>query len=239
MAAISTFFYILMLISFFLLLIGLLSPSLSLFWFNGEKNRKVSSKYYGLFFIVFAIISGVTQTKEQQEAVEKRNIEYEQKKQQKKEQEALEIKKLEEEAQKAAEEKIVKVGETLHTGYFDITVNNFNVRNSVMTGDSYSSLQPENGNLYLIINATFKNTDTESRMITDGSVWINYNGKNYEYDQSEQILSEGWGLFLDQINPLLSKTTNLVYKISSELKGEVYWQPGRAASDQKIFLGKL
>jgi len=63
-------------------------------------------------------------------------------------------------------------------------------------------------------------------MLMDGSVWINYNGKDYEFDKSESIMAEGWGLFLDQINPLISKTTNLVYKIPAEIKGDIYWQPG-------------
>ena len=76
-------------------------------------------------------------------------------------------------------------------------------------------------------------------MLTDGSVWVNYNGKDYEFDKSETIMAEGYGLLLDQINPLTSKTTNLVYKIPAEVKGEAYWQPGRASDDERILLGKL
>ncbi len=53
------------------------------------------------------------------------------------------------------------------------------------------------------------------------------------------ILGEGWGLFLDVINPLMEKTTNLVYKILKELSGRAYWRPGLAATDEKIFLGNL
>ena len=133
----------------------------------------------------------------------------------------------------------VGVGETLHTDYFDIIVNKVSLEDRVNTGNEFADLKPEQGNLYLIINASFKNTDSESRMLTDGSVWINYNGKNYEFDKTEAILLEGWGLLLDQINPLTTKTTNLVYKISAEIKGDAYWQPGRADSDQKILLGNL
>ena len=133
----------------------------------------------------------------------------------------------------------VKVGEVLKTEYFEIVVNKVQVKDRVSTGNEFSDLKPENGNSYLIINATFKNTDEESRMLVDGSVWINYNGKNYEFDKSETILAEGWGLLLDQINPLTSKTTNLVYKIPTEIKGEAYWQPGRSDDDEKISLGTL
>ena len=120
-----------------------------------------------------------------------------------------------------------------------ITVNKVSLEDRVNTGNEFADLKPEQGNLYLIINASFKNTDNESRMLMDGSVWINYNGKNYEFDKAETVMLEGWGLLLDQINPLTTKTTNLVYKIPAEIKGNAYWQPGRADSDQKILLGNL
>lgn len=133
----------------------------------------------------------------------------------------------------------VKVGEILKTDYFDITVNKVGLNNSVDTGNEFSDLKPESGINYLVINATFKNTDRESRMLVDGSVWINYNGKDYEFDKSEPIMLEGWGLLLEQINPLTSKTTNLVYKIPTEVKGDAYWQPGRSDDDERIYLGTL
>ncbi len=133
----------------------------------------------------------------------------------------------------------VKVGEILKTDYFDITVNKVGLNNSVDTGNEFSDLKPESGINYLVINATFKNTDSESRMLVDGSVWINYNGKDYEFDKSEPIMLEGWGLLLEQINPLTSKTTNLVYKIPTEVKGDAYWQPGRSDDDERIYLGTL
>jgi hypothetical protein len=131
----------------------------------------------------------------------------------------------------------VKIGEILKTDYFDITVNKAETQDRVNTGNQFPDLKPEDGNMYLIINATFKNTDNESRMLMDGSVWINYNGKDYEFDKSETIMAEGYGILLDQINPLTSKTTNLVYKIPTEIKGDAYWQPGRSDDDERIFLG--
>lgn len=141
--------------------------------------------------------------------------------------------------QKTEVSKGVGVGEILKTDYFDITVNKVSLEDRVNTGNEFADLKPEEGNMYLIINATFKNTDKESRMLIDGSVWINYNGKDYEFDKSETVILEGWGLLLDQINPLTSKTTNLVYKIPADIKGNAYWQPGRADNEQKILLGNL
>ncbi|HTF17868.1 MAG TPA: DUF4352 domain-containing protein [Chryseolinea sp.] len=133
----------------------------------------------------------------------------------------------------------VGIGQVMHTDYFDVIVNKATIQESVNTGNQFTDLEPETGILYLVINASFKNTDNESRMILDGSVWVNYNGKKYEFDKSETIMQEGWGLLLDQINPLITKTTNLVYKISTEIKGPAYYQPGRANNDQLILLGQL
>lgn len=133
----------------------------------------------------------------------------------------------------------VKIGEILKTDYFDITANKVDLTDRVNTGNEFSDLKPEEGNKYLIINTTFKNTDSESRMIIEGTVWINYNGKDYEFDKSEPVMAEGYGTLLEQINPLTSKTTNLVYKIPAEITGDAYWQPGRSDDDERIFLGTL
>ena len=103
-----------------------------------------------------------------------------------------------------------KVGETLPTEYFDVTVNKVSIENSVNTGNQFADLKPEAGIHYLIINTSFKNNSNESRMLIDGEVLINYNGKDYKFDKSETVMLEGWGLMLDQINPLTTKTTNLV-----------------------------
>ncbi|MEI6266090.1 MAG: DUF4352 domain-containing protein [Sphingobacteriia bacterium] len=133
----------------------------------------------------------------------------------------------------------VGIGQTLQTEYFSVTVNKVSINDRVNTGNEFADLKAEQGNKYLIINATFKNTDQESRMIVDGSVWINYNGKDYEFDKSETVMLEGWGTMLDQINPLTSKTTNLVYKIPAEITGTALWNPGRSDKDQVINLGVI
>jgi len=133
----------------------------------------------------------------------------------------------------------VAVGQPLQTKYFAITVNEVAVSDRVRTGNEFSNLPKEEGNKYLIMNVSFKNTDKESRMIMDGSVWIEYNGQRYEFDKSEMVMAEGWGTMLDQINPLTSKTTNLVYKLPAEITGTAFWQPGRSGSKELINLGNI
>lgn len=76
-------------------------------------------------------------------------------------------------------------------------------------------------------------------MLIDGELLINYNGKDYTFDKAETILAEGYGLLLEQINPLTTKKTKLVYKVPSELRGSIFWKPGRARSDEIILLGDI
>jgi Domain of unknown function (DUF4352) len=131
------------------------------------------------------------------------------------------------------------IGQTLKTDYFDVTVNKAGLQHEISTGNQFADKTADEGNQFLVFNTTFKNTDKESRMLTKGTVYITYNGKEYEFDKAETIMLEGWGLMLDQINPLTSKTTNLVYKIPKEITGPAYFRPGRADKDQRIFLGDL
>jgi len=136
-------------------------------------------------------------------------------------------------------ESLPTIGQELQTDYFLVTLNKVETKNKVSTGNEFADLKAEQGNKYLIINVTFKNTDKESRMLMEGTVYIDYNGTRYEFDKSETLLVEGWGLMLDQINPLTSKTTNLVYKIPAEITGEAYWNPGRSDKDQMFYLGTV
>jgi len=136
-------------------------------------------------------------------------------------------------------ESIPTVGDKVNTNYFEISLNKVWIDSKIKTGNQFSDIGPEAGNKFLIINITFKNIDNESRLFSEGSVFIYYNNKIYEFDNTETILAEGWGSFFDQLNPLISKTTNIVYKIPSEIKGNAVWVPGRNYDEKKFFLGKL
>lgn len=45
-----------------LLVIGFISPNISLFWYRHERTRKKSAQVYGLFLITFIIIFGLLLT---------------------------------------------------------------------------------------------------------------------------------------------------------------------------------
>ena len=133
----------------------------------------------------------------------------------------------------------ITLGQTLKTDYFEVTISKAGLTNKLNTGNEFSDESAGDGNQFLVMTTTFKNIDNESRMITDGSVFINYNGKDYVFDKSETVMAEGFGLMLDQINPLTSKTTKLVYKLPAEIKGPAYYKPGRASDNERIYLGEL
>jgi hypothetical protein len=133
----------------------------------------------------------------------------------------------------------VQIGQTLKTKYFDVTVNSAKTSKDVKTGNEFGDVAPEEGNKFLIIDITLKNTDNESRMMFDGEVKISYNGKEYKYEQPELIAAEGWGMIMDNINPLVTKKTKLVYKIPAEITGEAFYYPARSGDDDRISLGTI
>lgn len=134
----------------------------------------------------------------------------------------------------------IGIGQPLKTDYFEVTVNKVSTTQKIKDPSGLGMhVKADPGTKLLVINVTFKNTDSESRMAMDGSVHFNYGGKDYNFDNAETTMIDGYGLFLDQLNPLLSKTTNLVYKIPAEVSGEAYYNPGRADSDERIALGNI
>lgn len=131
----------------------------------------------------------------------------------------------------------VGVGQTLKTEYFDVTVNSMKVSDRVSTGNEFADLKKEDGNRYVIIDLTLKNTDSESRMMFDGELHIDENGKDLSYENAEMVMADGWGIIMDNINPRVTKKTKVVYKIPSDLKGKAYYHSGRG--DGRIYIGDI
>jgi len=135
--------------------------------------------------------------------------------------------------------RVVPIGTPLETDYFDVTANKMTVADRINTGNEYIDVPPAEGVAFIIIDATFKCTDTESRTVEQGSLWVNVDGQDYEFDKDEFISDEYTFDVFETLNPLVSKTAKVVYKIPSDLKGAVYWQPSGAYGEQKISLGDL
>ncbi|MGL6130537.1 MAG: DUF4352 domain-containing protein, partial [Fusobacteriaceae bacterium] len=127
-------------------------------------------------------------------------------------------------------------GETVETDYFNVTLNKISFTKDIRTGNQYSDLEENQDSLYITMNITFKNTSQESRYIQEGSLILSYNGKNYTFDKSETIMADGWGIMLDQINPLLSKKTNVVYKVPKEEPDRIIYIPGRNSKESGFII---
>ncbi|MDF3135894.1 hypothetical protein [Pseudomonas extremaustralis] len=127
--------------------------------------------------------------------------------------------------------------EAMHgqVGYFDVTVNDCTISKSIDTGNRYSTVKPDPDARFLTVNATFKNTDNESRLPLEGSLFISKDDKDFKFDTAETIMSDGYGIRMRSLNPLIKLNTNIVYKVPNELSGEVYWKPGRNAEDKKLW----
>lgn len=132
---------------------------------------------------------------------------------------------------------ILEKQENMHgqVGYFEATVNDCTISKTIETGNRYTALKQDPDARFLTVNATFKNTDNEGRLPFAGSLFISKDGKDYKFDTTETILSDGYGIRLQSLNPFIKLNTKIVYKVPNELFGDVYWKPGRNAEDKKLW----
>ncbi|WP_454866624.1 hypothetical protein [Pseudomonas umsongensis] len=124
-------------------------------------------------------------------------------------------------------------------GYFNVSADSAYYGKSVNTGNQFAEPKKWDGSRFFVIRASFKNLDTESRLPVEGSLFINYNGKDYEFDSVEPIMLEGYNIWFKKVNPLITMKTKIVYRIPNEIHGEVFWRPGRNPSDTKLWLGYI
>lgn len=124
-------------------------------------------------------------------------------------------------------------------GYFDISVDRGTYGKRVGTGNRYAEPKTWAGSRFFIVHTTFKNIDTESRLPVEGSLFINYDGREYEFDSVEPISLEGYNMWFRKINPLITMKTKIVYRIPDEIHGEVFWRPGRNPDDKRLWVGNV
>jgi cell division septation protein DedD len=125
------------------------------------------------------------------------------------------------------------IGQTVNSKYFDVTVNHASTTSRInpnwLINESAGS-----GNQFLVLNITIKNTNSESRFFNEGSLLIKINEKALKFDKTEFILSDGFITPFTSINPLITLTGNIVYKIPDDYDSRIIWVPGR--DDKAIVL---
>lgn len=122
-------------------------------------------------------------------------------------------------------------------GYFKISADSAYYGPSVNTGNRFAEPKKWDGSRFFVIRASFKNLDTESRLPSEGSLFINYKGKEYEFDSVEPVMLEGFNIWFKKVNPLITMKTKIVYRIPDEIHGEVFWRPGRNSNGTKLWMG--
>jgi len=128
---------------------------------------------------------------------------------------------------------------SVQVGYFKVKVNSCRVGSKVGTENPLAEPKKWPDSKFLVIDASFKNTDTEGRLPLAGSALIEYGGKTYKFDAVESVYEEGFGIGIQSVNPLVTLRTKLVYRIPSEIKGRVSWLPGRNAGGVSLPCGTI
>ena len=114
------------------------------------------------------------------------------------------------------EEEMGKIGEPFVTNHFEVTVSGIKAVDSQKI-DVLTSLDKEEGVKYLIISVSAKNISAESKsLISAGKLILGDGEDKIEIANDETLLSEGYGAFLEEVNPKISKKTKLVYKIPAD-----------------------
>lgn len=124
-------------------------------------------------------------------------------------------------------------------GFFDVSINRCSAVSKVGTGSRFAEPKHWDGSRFYIVDASFKNTDLESRLPTEGELLINYKGKEYIFDSIEPIAVDGYNIWFQKVNPLLTIKSKIVYRIPTEIEGEVYWRPGRNREKTRLWCGHL
>ena len=111
--------------------------------------------------------------------------------------------------------------------HFDISIDSCEVRDTVGARNRAAEPEAWPDSRYLVMQTRFKNTDTEGRVPIAGSALLTMGSRTFEYDHTETVLEQGFGIGLQPVGPLLTLRTKIVYRIPRDATGEVFWKPGR------------
>ena len=121
-------------------------------------------------------------------------------------------------------------------GNFDISVDSCSVGPSVGVKNRYSEPDKWEGSQFVVLDARFKNVDKEGRLPFEGSLIIKTpNGDELRYDNTETIMQEGYGIYFKSVNPLVTLPTKIVYRIPTDIEGEILWEPGRNDEGKRLW----
>jgi len=109
------------------------------------------------------------------------------------------------------------IGDTVPAGKFDYTVNGLSSTNQL--GEEPFSMTTEGE--FLLVNVTIKNNDTEGRVM-DTTMFTLRDSQGNEYDADPSAfmyLDSQESFFLDNVNPGLARTGDIVFEVPAGLTG--------------------
>ncbi len=114
---------------------------------------------------------------------------------------------------------IYNIGDTVHLGDWEITVNSVEAVDSIQ--NTYGAFKPDEGNKYVSVNVTVKNLGKETdtflptyNLLNDVSAKIIY--QEYEFSGTN-LLGYDDDLHDTSLNPLSSKTGIMAFSIAAEV----------------------
>lgn len=135
-------------------------------------------------------------------------------------------------APKVVERQLPGVGQTVRARYFEVTVNEV-AYVSRINPNALVDLQANPGEQFVVIAATIRNVDTESRILHAGMLQTEIDGRTYKFENPETVLDERFTIVAN-LNPLTSIRTMFAFKVPKDLPAPLVWIPAR--SDVKISL---
>lgn len=120
----------------------------------------------------------------------------------------------------APEKQIIKMGETITFDNFEITLNSAETQEKIKSSE-YTAFKPDEGNVYITLNLTVKNIDTEaSEFLSTFPVGSDIRAKltygSYEFQESN-LLGYSEDIHSTFLNPLSSKTGVVAFEIAEDI----------------------
>lgn len=99
--------------------------------------------------------------------------------------------------------------------------------------------QHQDGTKFLVLDATYENVATTSRMVYPGSLNVKLNGKTYKFSSVEMVISQDYVLPPTGLNPLVKYRSKLAYRVPENLSGKVTWTPGDNPKGVSVACGTI
>ncbi len=119
---------------------------------------------------------------------------------------------------------IAQVGQTAHSGQFDVTVRGLRFAETLGSGFGEAKATP--GTVFAVLDVLVRCVDNESRFYTAGDLLVELEGKTLKFDRSETVL--GLDSLAGSVNPMMEKAGYVVYRIpTAAMTAPLFWTPGR------------